>query len=172
MGSPREAAGPVPTSPRTQNRPIPIETWQSGRVEFVYRVLATAIAVWVATFLPGIDLSAASTPAQVGTLIGVAIVFGLVNLIVKPLVKVAGCLLYVLTFGLIGFVFNALLFWLTSYLADTAGLPFHVHGFWAAFFGAIVVSVVAFVLTIPLHLRHLAHLGRGQGASRRSADYR
>lgn len=124
-------------------------------VEFVYRVLATAIAVWVATFIPGVELTAASTPTQVGTLIGVALVFGVVNLVLKPLVKVAGCVLYLLTFGLIGFVVNALLFWFASWLSGRFGLPFHVSGFWAAFFGAIVVSVVAFVLTLPLHLRVL-----------------
>jgi putative membrane protein len=123
------------------------------RVEFIYRVLATAIAVWVATFLPGINLLTASTAAQVGTLVGVAVVFGLVNAVIKPLVKVAGCLLYVLTFGLIGFVVNALLFWFASWLSGRAGLPFQVTGFWPAFFGAIVVSVVGFVLAIPLHIR-------------------
>lgn len=129
-------------------------------MEFVYRVLATAIAVWVATFIPGIQLLAASTPAQVGTLIGVTLVFGLVNLVIKPIVKVAGCVLYVLTFGLIGFVINALLFWFTSWLSGQIGLPFHVSGFWPAFFGAIVVAVVGFVLAIPLHLRHVAKLAR------------
>ena len=118
-------------------------------------MLATAIAVWVATFLPGINLLAASTPAQVGTLIGVAVVFGLVNAVVKPLVKVVGCVLYILTFGLIGLVVNALLFWFASWLSGKAGLPFHVDGFWPAFFGAIVVAVVGFVLTLPLHIRHL-----------------
>ncbi|HEX4725548.1 MAG TPA: phage holin family protein [Pseudonocardiaceae bacterium] len=122
-------------------------------MEFLYRVLATAVAVWVATFLPGINLLAASTPAQVGTLIGVAVVFGLVNAVIKPLVKVVGCVLYVLTFGLIGFVVNALLFWFASWLSGRFGLPFQVTGFWPAFFGAIVVAVVGFVLAIPLHIR-------------------
>lgn len=135
-------------------------------MEFVYRVLATALAVWVATLLPGIQLLAASTPAQVGTLIGVALVFGLVNLVVKPLVKVAGCLLYVLTFGLIGFVVNALMFWLTSWLSGELGLPFHVTGFWSAFFGAIVVSVVGFVLAIPLHIRAAAKRVHAGGRER------
>lgn len=116
-------------------------------------MLATAVAVWVATFLPGINLLAASTPAQVGTLIGVAVVFGLVNAVIKPLVKVVGCVLYVLTFGLIGFVVNALLFWFASWLSGKFGLPFQVTGFWPAFFGAIVVAVVGFVLAIPLHIR-------------------
>ena len=125
-------------------------------MEFLYRVLATAIAVWVATFLPGINLLAASTPAQVGTLVGVAVVFGVVNAVVKPLVKVVGCVLYILTFGLIGLVVNALLFWFASWLSGSAGLPFHVDGFWPAFFGAIVVAVVGFVLTLPLHIRHLS----------------
>lgn len=124
-------------------------------MEFVYRVLATAIAVWVATFIPGVELTAASTPTQVGTLIGVALVFGVVNLVLKPLVKVAGCVLYLLTFGLIGFVVNALLFWFASWVSGKLGLPFHVTGFWPAFFAAIVVSVVAFLLTLPLHLRVL-----------------
>lgn len=124
-------------------------------MEFVYRVLATAIAVWVATFIPGVDLGNASTPVQVGTLIGVALVFGVVNLVLKPLVKIAGCVLYLLTFGLIGFVVNALLFWLASWISGKFGLPFHVTGFWPAFFGAIVVSVVAFILTLPLHLHIL-----------------
>jgi putative membrane protein len=133
------------------------------RVEFVYRVLATAIAVWVATFIPGVDLLAASTPAQVGTLIGVALVFGVVNLVLKPLVKIAGCVLYLLTFGLIGFVVNALLFWFASWISGKFGLPFHVTGFWPAFFGAIVVSVVAFILTLPLHL----HILRRRSQQRR-----
>jgi putative membrane protein len=122
-------------------------------VEFLYRVLATAVAVWVATFLPGIHLLAASTPAQVGTLVGVAVVFGLVNAVIKPLVKVVGCVFYVLTFGLIGLVVNALLFWFASWLSHQVGLPFQVTGFWPAFVGAIVVSVVGFLLAIPLHIR-------------------
>jgi putative membrane protein len=131
-------------------------------VEIIYRILATAIAVWVATFLPGVDLLAASTPAQVGTLIGVAIVFGLVNLIIKPIVKVVGCVLYLITFGLFGLVVNGLLFWFASWLSGKFGLPFHVDGFWAGFFGAIVVAIVGFVLTIPLHVHALRNRSRAE----------
>ena len=84
-------------------------------------VLLTAVAVWVATLIPGIDLEAgASTPAKIGTLIGVALLFGLVNAVVKPLVKFFGCLFYLVTLGLIGLVVNALLFWLTGWLAERA----------------------------------------------------
>lgn len=124
-------------------------------MEFVYRVLATAVAVWVATFLPGIDLLTASTPAKVGTLVGIALVFGLVNLVLKPVVKVVGCVFYILTLGLIGLVVNGLLLELTAWIARQARLPFEVTGFWPAFWGAIVIAVVSFVLTLPLHLKHL-----------------
>ena len=122
-------------------------------MEFVYRVLATAVALWIATFLPGINLLPNSGWIQALTLVGVAVVFGLVNALLKPLIKVVGCLLYVLTFGLIGLVVNGLLFWFTAWLSGEFGLPFQVTGFWPGFFGAIVVAVVGFVLAIPLHIR-------------------
>jgi putative membrane protein len=125
-------------------------------VEFVYRVIATAVAVWVATFLPGITLDSNSLPAKIGTLLAVALVFGLVNLVIKPMVKVAGCLLYALTFGLIGLAVNGLLLLLTSWIAGRLGLPFSVTGFWHGVLGALVIALASAVLTIPLHLKHLA----------------
>ena len=124
-------------------------------MEFLYRVLATAVAVWAATILPGINLLTGSTAARVGTLIGVALLFGIVNAIVKPIIKVAGCVLYLLTFGLIGLVVNGLLFLFIGWLALQADLPFEVTGFWNGFLGAIIVAVVSFVLTLPLHLKKL-----------------
>jgi putative membrane protein len=129
-------------------------------VEFLYRVLATAVAVWVATILPGINLLTGSTVARAGTLIGVALLFGIVNAVLKPVAKVAGCVLYILTLGLIGFVVNGLLFWLTGWLAGELRLPFEVTGFWAGFLGAIIVAIVSFVLTLPLHMKKLTRLGR------------
>ena len=117
-------------------------------VEFIYRVLATAVAVWVATLLPGISLTTASTGAQVATLVVMALVFGLVNAVIKPLVKVVGCVLYLLTFGLIGLVVNGLLLWLASTVAGWLSLPFHITGFWPAFWGAIIVGVVGWLLNL------------------------
>lgn len=112
-------------------------------------VLLTAVAVWVATLIPGIDLEpGASTPAKIGTLIGVALLFGLVNAVVKPLVKFFGCLFYLVTLGLIGLIVNALLFWLTGWLANELGLPFDVTGFWPAFWGAIIVALTSWVLNL------------------------
>ncbi|HEY4453530.1 MAG TPA: phage holin family protein [Pseudonocardiaceae bacterium] len=122
-------------------------------MEFIYRVLATAVALWIATFLPGINLLPNAGWVQALTLVGVAVVFGVVNALLKPVIKVVGCFLYVLTFGLIGLVVNGLLFWFAAWISGKFGLPFEVTGFWPGFFGAIVVAVVGFVLAIPLHIR-------------------
>lgn len=115
------------------------------------RVLVVAVALWVATLVvPGIEVTAATPATRIGTLVGVALIFGLVNAVVKPVVKVLGCAFYILTLGLFALVVNALLFLLVGGLADAVGLPFTVDGFGAAFFGAIVVGVVAFVLHVAI----------------------
>ena len=68
----------------------------------------------------------------------------------KPIIKVLGCLFYLVTLWLIAFVVNALLFLLVSWLAGLLHLPFHVQGFWSAFWGAIIVSVVSWAITVVL----------------------
>ena len=118
---------------------------------FLIRVVVVAVALWVATlFVPGIDLTAGTTGTRVGTLAAVALIFGVVNAVVKPVVKVLGCAFYILTLGLFALVVNALLFLLVGWLAGELGLPFTVDGFWAAFFGAIVVGLVSFVLHVAI----------------------
>ena len=110
------------------------------------RVVVVAVSLWVATLIvPGIDVGGTTSQRWV-TLVVVAIIFGVVNAVLKPLIKVVGCPFYVLTLGLIGLVVNALLFMLVGWIAGTLGLPFVVTGFGAAFFGAIVVAVVSFIL--------------------------
>jgi putative membrane protein len=119
----------------------------SNALALVIRVAVVAVSLWVATLIvPGIDNTAGTTTSRIGTLIGVALIFGLINAVLKPLIKVVGCPFYILTLGLFGLVVNALLFLLVGAIADGIGLPFTVDGFWAAFLGAIVVSVVGFVL--------------------------
>jgi putative membrane protein len=119
----------------------------SNALALVVRVAVVAVSLWVATLIvPGIDNTAGTTASRVGTLIGVALIFGLVNAVLKPLIKVVGCPFYVLTLGLVGLVVNALLFLLVGAIADGVGLPFTVGGFGAAFLGAIVVGLVGFVL--------------------------
>ena len=114
---------------------------------FVVRVVVVAIALWVATWLvDGIELGGTTTGARLGTLVVVALIFGLVNAFLKPVIKILSCPLYILTLGLFGLVVNALLFWLVGTFASRIGLPFVVDGFWPGFWGAIVVAIVGFVL--------------------------
>jgi putative membrane protein len=113
------------------------------------RVAASAAALAVATaIVPGIELRAGSAVSKVLTLIAVALIFGVVNTVLKPVVKTVGCLFYVLTLGLVALVVNGLLLWLTSVVAGALSLPFHITGFWPAFFGAIVVGVVGWALNL------------------------
>lgn len=83
-------------------------------------------------------------------LLGVALVFGVVNAIVRPVTKILTFPIVVLTLGLFLFVINGLMLWLTSALSETLGLGFHVRGFWAAFWGALVVSVVNGLLSLAI----------------------
>lgn len=118
-------------------------------MKFIIRVVITAVALWVATLVVhGIDITAATTPRKIGTLLAVAVIFGVVNALLKPVIKTLGCVFYILTLGLIAFVVNGLLLWLASWMADKMNLPFHVSGFWAAFWGAIVVGLVSWLLNL------------------------
>jgi putative membrane protein len=117
-------------------------------MRFLIRIVASAIALAVAAVVPGIELTTASLTSKVLTLIAVALIFGVVNAILKPIVKIVGCAFYVLTLGLIALVVNALLLWLTSWVAGKLKLPFHITGFWPAFWGAIIVGVVGWLLSV------------------------
>jgi putative membrane protein len=118
-------------------------------MRFLVRVVITAIALGVATIVvSGITVHGGSVVRNALTLLAVAVIFGLVNAILKPLIHLLGCGLYILTLGLIAFIVNALLFALTSSLAGRLDLPFHVDGFRAAFWGAIVVGVVSWLISL------------------------
>ncbi|MCX4973074.1 MULTISPECIES: phage holin family protein [unclassified Streptomyces] len=108
---------------------------------------ALAIAVWV---LDKITLTGDNTWKKIGTLLLVALVFGLVNFLVKPLVKVLTFPLFILTLGLITLVVNALMLLLTSWLADKLDLSFHVDGFWTAVLGGLIISIVSWALNVVL----------------------
>jgi putative membrane protein len=115
------------------------------------RVVVVAVSVWVATLLVGgIHVGGSTTAANIGTLVVVALIFGVVNAVLKPLIKVIGCAFYILTLGLVGLVVNALLFMLVGAISSGLGLPFQVDGFWSAFWGAIIVGVVSFVLHLVI----------------------
>lgn len=108
---------------------------------------ALAVAVWL---LDKITLTGGSTGKKVWTLILVALVFGLVNFLVKPIVKVLTFPLFLLTLGLFTLIVNALMLLLTSWLADKLDLSFHVEGFWTAVLGGLIISIVSWALHIVL----------------------
>jgi putative membrane protein len=88
------------------------------------------------------------TGAGVHTLCQDCSIFGVVNAVLKPIVKAVGCMFYALTLGLLGLVVNGLLLWLTSVVAGALKLPFHITGFVPAFLGAIIVGVAGWLLNV------------------------
>jgi putative membrane protein len=120
-------------------------------VKIIIKILVVAAALWAATQLvSGITVSAATTTEQIATLVAVAFVFGIVNAVLKPIIMTLGCAFYILTLGLFALVVNAGLLLLTSWIATQLHLSFHVEGFWAAFWGAIIVGVISWLLDLVL----------------------
>jgi putative membrane protein len=115
-------------------------------MKFLMRILITAIALWAATRL----VSGITYHGNWLGLAGVALVFGLLNSIVRPILTFLAFPLLIVTLGLFTFVLNAVMLMFTSGLSSSLGIDFHVAGFWAAFWGAIVVGIVSFLLSIFL----------------------
>jgi|SRR5580765_2132192 putative membrane protein len=113
-------------------------------MRFLLRLLINAAALWVATKV----VSGITSDADAVTFLAVALVFGLLNALVRPLLSMLTCPLMILTLGLFTFVINAFILWLTSAAAGKFGLGFHVAGFWPAFWGALVVSIVSVLLSV------------------------
>jgi putative membrane protein len=116
-------------------------------VGIIVSAVALGVAAWVG---PGIVVTGHSDASKAETLLAVAVIFGVINAVLKPVIKTVGCAFYVLTLGLVAIVVNGLLLWLASYVADQLKLPFHVTGFVAAVEGALIVGVVAWVLNLVL----------------------
>ncbi len=115
-------------------------------MSFLIRLVVNAVALWVATqIVPGVTYEG-DWPAFVV----VALVFGVINATLRPLTKLLTCPLILLTLGLFALVVNGLMLWLTSAIAGALGLGFHVTGFWSAFLGALVVSVVSLLLSMVI----------------------
>ncbi|MEU8266621.1 phage holin family protein [Sphaerisporangium sp. NPDC049002] len=122
-------------------------------MKIIIKILVVAAALWAATrLIPGITVSGSTTAKSAGTLIAVALIFGIVNAVLKPIIKTFGCAFYVLTLGLFALIVNAVLLLLTSWIAEQLKLPFHVSGFWAAFLGAILVGLITWILDMLLGL--------------------
>ncbi len=111
------------------------------------RLAASAAAVWIAALiLPGIEVNAETIPGTIGTYLLIAVLFGVVNAVLRPIIKTVGCGFYIFTLGLIAFVVNGLLLWLTSAIAGLLDIPFHVDGFWSGLLGAIIIGIVSTIL--------------------------
>jgi putative membrane protein len=120
-------------------------------MRFIVRTLASALALAAAAaVIEGIAVTSDNTGSQILTLLGVAVIFGLINAIVRPVVRLLTLPLFVLTLGLFTFVVNALMLLLTSWISERLDLAFVVEGFGAAFLGALVISVVSFVINVAL----------------------
>ena len=116
-------------------------------MRFILRLLANMGALALATWLlSGITLTAPTTQRKVLTLLIVALIFGVVNAIVKPIFTLVTAVAVVLTLGLFLIVINALMLLLTSWISDLVDLGWSVNGFWTAVLGSLIVSIVSFVV--------------------------
>ena len=112
---------------------------------FLLHWLIIAAALYVATganLLPGLRLA-----GPWWSVLGLALVFGLVNALIRPIVALVTCLINFLTLGLFTLVINACMLYVTKWLGELAGLHLTIETFWWAILGALVVSIVSWALT-------------------------
>lgn len=113
-------------------------------MQFLLRLLINAAALWMAIQLvDGIDHR-----GSMWSLLFVALVFGVLNASIRPLLTLLTLPVLILTLGLFIFVINALMLLMTGWVSGVLGLGFHVDGFWDAFFGGLIVTIVSLLLSI------------------------
>ena len=116
--------------------------------KFILRWAINAIALYLAVLiLPGIDLK-----SNLISILWLALIFGLINALLRPLIQLLTCPLIMLTLGLFTLVINTFLFWLTSVIGQSFGLALVIHQpvWWNAFLGGLIVSIVSVILTLIL----------------------
>ncbi|MGD7789485.1 phage holin family protein [Propionibacteriaceae bacterium Y1700] len=116
-------------------------------VRFLLNAAALALATWL---VGGITLSGEALEEKVGVLLVIALIFGLLNAVIKPIFRFFTKPLIWLTLGLFLVVVNAVMLLLTSWVSDTLQLGWHVDGFWNAVLGSLIISVVSFVVSMFL----------------------
>jgi len=123
-------------------------------MSFLLRLIINAVALLITAYvIPGIQLGAARPHPTTNdwiTLLFVALIFGLVNAAIRPILIVLSLPLEIITLGLFIFVINAFMLLLTSWIADGIDLGFHVDGFWTALWGSIVITVVNWVIDLTI----------------------
>ena len=114
--------------------------------KFILRWMINTVAIFVAIrFVPGIHLQSGML-----SVLWLALIFGLINAFVRPFLKLLTCPLILLTLGLFTLLINTFLFWLTSQIGQAFGIDLIIDGFWPAFLGGLVVSVISVILTLIL----------------------
>ena len=112
---------------------------------FIIRWAINAVALYAAiSLVPGID----SQSTEWGAILGLALIFGLVNALIGPIIKILTCPLIILTLGLFTLLINTLIFYLAGQIGTWFGIGFEVSGFGTAFLGGLVTSVVSIFLTL------------------------
>lgn len=120
-------------------------------MKFIIWVVVNALAVAAATLLlDGIRLTGGSQEDKAITLVLVALIFGVINAVLGPIIKLLSLPFIILTLGLLLLVINALLLLLTSFVSQEVGLGFDVDGFWTAVFGSIIITVTSWILEAVL----------------------
>lgn len=115
------------------------------------RILINAIALGVAAWIvDGVDFTGDSTANKFWTLLAVAAIFALINTFIKPIVQLISLPFIVLTLGLLIFVINALLLWLTGAISSWIGLSFSVEGFWPALLASLIISLVSWAMNMVI----------------------
>lgn len=119
-------------------------------MKFLLKVIINAVAIWLATLLlDGLEVVGGDeTPQRVLVFLVVALVFGLVNAVVKPVVKLFSLPLYILTLGLFTLVVNAAMLWLVGWLSEQTDYGLRIDTFWTALVGALIISVASFVMSL------------------------
>ena len=116
--------------------------------KFILRLVINAVALYLAVIVlngRGIEFG-----GNWVSILWLALIFGLVNAFVRPLVNLLTCPLIILTLGLFTLLINTFLFWLTGQIGQSVGIDIAINGFWPAFLGGLIVSVVSVVLTLIL----------------------
>ena len=126
-------------------------------MSIILRLIVNAVALLITAWIvPGIHLGAAGphpTRHDWVTLLIVALIFGLVNVVIRPIIIILSLPITIITLGLFTFVINAFMLLLTSWIAQGMDLGFRIDGFLPALLGALIISVVSFVLSRALKPR-------------------
>ncbi|THV40840.1 phage holin family protein [Glycomyces buryatensis] len=124
-----------------------------GRVKLIVKIIVTGAAFWIASWLlSGIQIGTSTDSAadRILTLGVIAVIFGIVNAVLKPIIKGLGCGFYVLTLGLFALIVNAALFLLVAWIAGLFDLVFSVDNFGWAILGSLVVTIAGGVINLVL----------------------